>query len=90
MLRTLMRELDHEKQRTYELARRADHLYVENLRLQLEMDRYRKWYYGPRADRLQSSGDLASAAEDLLTSPRRWVSSWGPRRQILGCGVEAG
>jgi transposase len=29
------------------------------LRLQLELERYRKWYYGPRADRLQSSADLA-------------------------------
>jgi transposase len=52
MLRTLINERDEEK-------RRADDLHVENLRLQLELDRYRKWYYGPRADRLQSSGDLA-------------------------------
>jgi hypothetical protein len=29
------------------------------LRLQLELERYKKWYYGPRADRLQSSGDVA-------------------------------
>ena len=27
--------------------------------LPVGLDRYRKWYYGPRADRLQSSGDLA-------------------------------
>ena len=34
---------------------RADDLHVENLRLQVELERYKKWYYGPRADRLQSS-----------------------------------
>jgi uncharacterized coiled-coil DUF342 family protein len=66
LLRTLMRERDDEKrradkheQRAEEQARRADDLHVENLRLQLELDRYRMWYYGPRADRLQSSADLA-------------------------------
>jgi transposase len=73
MLRTLMREHDREKQRVEEQkqradenerraeqeARRSDDLRVEMLRLQLELERYRKWYYGPRADRLQSSADLA-------------------------------
>ena len=66
ILRTLMRERDDEKQRAdkheqlaEEQTRRGNDLYVENLRLQLELDRYRKWYYGPRADRLQSSADLA-------------------------------
>ncbi len=41
------------------LLRERDDLHVENLRLQVELDRYKKWYYGPRADRLQSAGDLA-------------------------------
>ena len=66
MLRTLMRERDEEKQRADKHAqlaeheaRRNDELRVEMLRLQLELERYKKWYYGPRADRLQSSGDLA-------------------------------
>jgi transposase len=66
MLRTLMRERDEEKQRADEHQRRADQetrrsdeLRVEMLRLQLELERYKKWYYGPRADRLQSSADLA-------------------------------
>jgi transposase len=40
------------------LAERDD-LHLENLRLQVELARYVKWYYGPRADRLQSVGDLA-------------------------------
>ncbi len=66
MLRTLMREREDEKRRADEHerraeqeARRGDELRVEMLRLQLELERYKKWYYGPRADRLQSSADLA-------------------------------
>jgi hypothetical protein len=66
MLRTLTHERDQEKQL-------ANDLQVENLRLQLELDRYRKWYYGPRADRLQSSGDLAQMllnfAEEMDRKP---------------------
>ena len=41
------------------LARERDDLHIDNLRLRVELDRYKKWYYGPRADRLQSDGDLA-------------------------------
>ncbi len=52
MLRSLLLEHDAEK-------RRADDLHIENLRLRVELDRYKKWYYGPRADRLQSAGELA-------------------------------
>jgi hypothetical protein len=37
VVRSLLRECDGEK-------RRADDLQVENLRLQLELERYRKWY----------------------------------------------
>src|SRR5450631_2771094 len=73
MLRTLMGEHDKEKQRAEEQkqrsdeherraeqeAKRGDELRVEMLRLQLELERYKKWYYGPRADRLQSSAELA-------------------------------
>ena len=87
MLRTLMREHDQEKQRALEQkqradeqeqraeqeARRGDELRVEMLRLQLELERYKKWYYGPRADRLQSSGDLAQLllnfAEEMDRKP---------------------
>ena len=66
MLRTLIEERDEEKQRAekheqraQEQTRRANNLQVENLRLQLELDRYKKWYFGPRADRLQSYAELA-------------------------------
>jgi len=80
MLRTLMRERDDEKRRADEHerraeqeARRGDELRVEMLRLQLELERYKKWYYGPRADRLQSPGDLAQMlltfAEEMDRKP---------------------
>ena len=66
MLVALMDERDQEKQR-------AADLHVENLRLQLELDRYRKWYYGPRADRVQSSAELAQMllnfAEEMDRKP---------------------
>jgi len=44
---------------------RADDLYIQNLRLQLELARYKKWYYGPRADRLDSTSDLAQVLLDF-------------------------
>jgi len=56
-----------------EQGKRADELYVQTLRLQLELERYKKWYYGPRADRLKSSGELAQAllnfGEELEQKP---------------------
>lgn len=73
LLGALLQERDREKQRAEEQTRRADDLHVQNLRLQLELERYRKWYYGPRADRLRSPGDLAQAlldfAEELERKP---------------------
>jgi transposase len=80
MLRTLMRERDEEKQRAdqheqraKQEARRSDELRVEMLRLQLELERYKKWYYGPRADRLQSPAELAQLllnfAEEMDRKP---------------------
>jgi transposase len=42
-------------------AERADALYIENLRLQQQLARYKKWYYGPHADRLRTEGELAQA-----------------------------
>src|SRR5580693_1158087 len=41
------------------LLRERDDLHIENLRLQVELDSYKKRYYGPRADQLQSAADLA-------------------------------
>lgn len=72
MLRTLLVERDSERQRveglqkkTEEQRKRVDELYLENLRLQQELARYKKWYYGPRADRLHSSGELAQVLLDF-------------------------
>ncbi len=66
MVQSLLAEREGEKQRVQEqtrraeaLQRRADDLHLKLLRAQLELERYKKWYYGPRADRLQSAGDLA-------------------------------
>jgi transposase len=54
-------------------TQRADELYFENLRLQLQLERYQKWYYGPRADRLKTTGELAQAllnfGEELAQKP---------------------
>jgi transposase len=41
------------------LQRERDDLQIKNLRLPVELDSYKKRYYGPRADQLQSAGDLA-------------------------------
>jgi transposase len=55
------------------LMRERDDLHIENLRLQVELDVYKKRYYGPRADRLQSADDLAqlllSFSQDLDRKP---------------------
>jgi hypothetical protein len=73
MLRTLIEERDEEKRRADQETRRSDELHVEMLRLQLELERYKKWYYGPRADRLQTSADLAQLllnfAEEMDRKP---------------------
>ena len=68
MVRSLILEREQQKQRANDLQgetlrqrKRAEELYLQNLRLQLELQRYKKWYYGPRADRLASSQDLAQA-----------------------------
>ena len=58
---------------TLRQRKRAEELHLENLRLQLELQRYKKWYYGPRADRLATSADLAQAllefGEQLQAKP---------------------
>jgi len=66
MVRALLQDREREKQRSEaqaqrarEQQQRADDLYLENLRLQVELGRLKRWYYGPRADKLQSEGDLA-------------------------------
>src|SRR5664279_2058879 len=73
MIRSLLLEGEQQKQRAEQQTRRAEELYLQNLRLQLELERYKKWYYGPRADRLATSGDVAQGllefAEQLEAKP---------------------
>src|SRR5438552_14219277 len=59
MLREVLAKLEsvsadqqHERRLAEQLRQRADDLYLENLRLQQELERYKKATYGPRADRL--------------------------------------
>jgi transposase len=66
VVRSLLQERDREKQcaeeqrrRAEEQKLRAEQFHIEMPRLRQELERYKKWYYGPRADRLQSSADVA-------------------------------
>ena len=49
---------EQEKQRAIALQNKSDELYIENLRLQVQVDRFKRWYYGPRADRLSTALEL--------------------------------
>ena len=80
MVRSLALERDRETQRAAEQQRlaeesrqQAEQLRVEKLWLELELERFRKWYYGPRADRLRSAGEVAQMllafAEELERKP---------------------
>jgi len=73
MVHALLLERDREKQRAEEHKLQNEQLQVELLRTQLELERYKKWYYGPRADRLQSDNDLAQMllnfAEEMDRKP---------------------
>jgi hypothetical protein len=66
MVLALLEERDQQKQQTEEQTQRAEEhskqaavLEVKLLRVKLELERYKKWYYGPRADLLQSDQDVA-------------------------------
>ena len=87
LVRLLLLERDQQKQQNEEQRRRAEeqerlvgeqsrqtaHLRAELVRLQLELERYKKWYYGPRADRLCTSSELGQLllnfAEELDRKP---------------------
>jgi hypothetical protein len=70
MLRALVQSLLAERQqqqqqvesqqRSIEQQRlKTAQLEAELLRVQVELERYKRWYYGPRADRLRTAGELA-------------------------------
>ena len=79
MLREVLAKLEsvstdqqREKRLAEQLRQRADDLYLENLRLQQELERYKKATYGPRADRLsmnQLAQMLLEFAEVLEQKP---------------------
>src|SRR6516165_6166766 len=72
MLRSLWQERERLEKRAEEQRRRADELYLEKLRLQMELERYKKATYGPRADRLsmnQLAQMLLEFAEALEQKP---------------------
>ena len=81
MLRSLWQERERQEKRAEEYLRkaeeqrkRADDLYLEKLRLQQELERYKKATYGPRADRLsmnQLAQMLLEFAERLEQKPIR-------------------
>ena len=86
IVRSLLLERDQQRQRAEQESKRAqdlqaeslrqrkraDELHLENLRLQLELERYKKWRYGPRADRLTNE-EMAQAllefGEQLQSKP---------------------
>ena len=61
LLQAAPAERDQAQRRAQQQGKRADDLYLEKLRLQLELDRYKKWYYGPSADRLKMREELGQA-----------------------------
>ena len=79
MLHSLWQERERQEKRAEEYLRkaeeqrqRADELYLEKLRLQMELERYKKATYGPRADRLsmnQLAQMLLEFAETLEQKP---------------------
>ena len=71
-LESVSADQQHEKRLAEQLRQRADDLYLENLRLQQELERYKKATYGPRADRLsmnQLAQMLLEFAEALEQKP---------------------
>ena len=53
------RQRDEASRQRDEATRQRDELQVQKLRLEVELLRFKKWYYGPRADRLNTAGDVA-------------------------------
>ena len=73
LVQSLLAERRQHQQRAEEQRRKTAQLEAELLRVQVELERYKRWYYGPRADRLRTAGELAQLllqfAEDLDQKP---------------------
>src|SRR6516164_2799795 len=68
----LEKRAEEQQRKIEEQRQRADELYLEKLRLQVELERYKKATYGPRADRLnmnQLAQMLLEFAEALEQKP---------------------
>jgi transposase len=67
------RRAEEHQRRVDEQIKQTERLQVELLRVKLELERYKKCYYGPRADWLQSDQDVAQMllnfAEELDCKP---------------------
>jgi len=83
---TLTRRCDEASRRCDEAQRKAQELEVQKLRLEVELLRLRKLYYGPRADRLSTPGDVAQML--LQFSGEREARPVDP--QDLPPGIDAG
>jgi transposase len=59
LVHALLLERDEQQRRVNEQSKQTEQLQVELVRVKLELERYKKWYYGPRADRLRTSGEVA-------------------------------
>src|SRR6185312_4026768 len=65
MVAAVTRQRDALEQRSQALERRSQELEVQKLRLEVELLRLKKLYYGPRADRLNTPGELAQMLLDF-------------------------
>ena len=54
----LQQRADQQSSLAASLQKKSDDLYIENLRLQVQVDRFKRWYYGPRADKLNTAVEL--------------------------------
>jgi transposase len=63
------RECDDLRQQTEGLKQRIDELQILRLRIEMELLRYKKWYYGPKADDLKHYAD---SAQLLLEFAGQW------------------
>src|SRR5271170_6535334 len=55
------------KQIILNVSRERDDWHIKFLRVETELLRLKKWYYGPRADRLQTPGDVAQMLLNFAT-----------------------
>jgi hypothetical protein len=76
----IAREREAHRRRTERLSHRVDELGVAKLRLEMELLRLKKWHYGPRADRLQTSGEVAQML--LAFTSRVWARSRSPAVKV--------